>query len=181
MKVKSTSIKDVLLITPDIFEDSRGCFFESFNENEFSSIIGHSFLSVQDNQSYSLFGTLRGIHFQSPPMSQAKIVRVLDGEIFDVAVDLRKDSSTYCKWICEYLSSENNQQLYIPEGFGHAFVVTSKNAKVLYKVNNYYSPKHEQSIKFDDPTLGIKWPDVPLNLSAKDSQADYINSESNFF
>jgi len=181
MKVKSTSIKDVLLVTPETFEDSRGYFFESFNENEFSSIIGRSFSSVQDNQSYSSLGTLRGIHFQSPPMSQAKIVRVLDGEIYDVAVDLRKDSSTYCKWVGEYLSSENKQQLYIPEGFGHAFVVTSKSATVLYKVNNYYSPRHEQSIKFDDPTLGIKWPDVPLNLSAKDSQADYIDSESSFF
>ena len=114
-------------------------------------------------------------------MAQAKIVRVLDGEIFDVAVDLRKESSTYCKWIGEYLSSENNHQLYIPEGFGHAFVVTSKNARVSYKVNNYYSPDHEHSIKFDDPTLDIKWPDVEFNLSDKDSQAGYISSESNFF
>ena len=181
MKVQSTSIKEVLLVTPEIFEDSRGHFFESFNEKEFSSIIGRSFLSVQDNQSYSLFGTLRGIHLQKAPMAQAKIVRVLEGEIFDVAVDLREDSNTYCEWIGEYLSSDNNRQLYIPEGFGHAFVVTSKKARVLYKVNNYYSPDHEHSIKFDDPTLNIKWPDVPLNLSKKDSQADYINSESNFF
>ena len=181
MKVKSTSIEDILLVTPEIFEDSRGYFFESFNENEFSSIIGRSFLCVQDNQSFSSLGTLRGIHFQSPPKAQAKIVRVLDGEIFDVAVDLRKDSSTYCKWVGEYLSSENNRQLYIPEGFGHAFVVTCKSARVLYKVNNYYSPEHEQSIKFDDPILNIKWPDIPLNLSKKDSQADYINNESNFF
>ena len=133
MKVKSTSIKDVLLITPEIFEDSRGHFFESFNEKEFSSIIGRSFLSVQDNQSYSLFGTLRGIHLQKAPMAQAKIVRVLEGEIFDVAVDLREDSNTYCEWIGEYLSSDNNQQLYIPEGFGHAFVVTSKNARSYTK------------------------------------------------
>ena len=181
MKVQSTSIKEVLLVTPEIFEDSRGFFFESFNEREFSSIIGRSFLSVQDNQSYSSLGTLRGIHFQRPPKAQAKIVRVLDGEIYDVVVDLRKDSNTYCEWIGEYLSSDNNRQLYIPEGFGHAFVVTSKKARVLYKVNNYYSPNHEHSIKFDDPTLNIKWPDVPLNLSKKDSQADYINSESNFF
>lgn len=181
MKVKSTSIKDVLLVTPEIFEDSRGHFFESFNTKKISSITGRSFLSVQDNESYSSLGTLRGIHFQCAPMAQAKIVRVLDGEIFDVAVDLRKESSTYCKWIGEYLSSENNHQLYIPEGFGHAFVVTSKNARVSYKVNNYYSPDHEHSIKFDDPTLDIKWPDVEFNLSDKDSQAGYISSVSNFF
>ncbi len=100
-------------------------------------------------------------------MAQAKIVRVLDGEIFDVAVDLRKDSSSYCKWVGKYLSSENNQQLYIPEGFGHAFVVTSKSARVLYKVNNYYSPKHECTIKFDDPKLDIKWPDVEVKFLTK--------------
>ncbi len=181
MKVQSTSIKEVLVVTPETFEDSRGHFFESFNEKEFSSITGRSFLSVQDNQSYSLHGTLRGIHFQRAPMAQAKIVRVLDGEIFDVAVDLRKGSSSYCEWVGEYLSSENNQQLYIPEGFGHAFVVTSKSARVLYKVNNYYSPDHEHGIKFDDPSLNIEWPDVELNLSEKDSQAGYISRESNFF
>ncbi len=181
MKVDATDLRDVLLITPDIHKDNRGYFYESFNEDKFLKLTGINFKPVQDNQSFSKQGTLRGIHFQTNPMQQAKLVHVIEGEVFDIAVDLRRDSSSYCKWIGKYLSSENHHQLYIPEGFGHAFLVISDEAKVMYKVNNYYSPKHECSIKYDDPKLDIKWPNMSFHLSDKDNQADYLNDESNYF
>ena len=181
MKVDATDLRDVLLITPDIHKDNRGYFYESFNEDKFLKLTGINFKPVQDNQSFSKQGTLRGIHFQTNPMQQAKLIHVIEGEVFDIAVDLRRDSSSYCKWIGKYLSSENHHQLYIPEGFGHAFLVISDEAKVMYKVNNYYSPKHECSIKYDDPKLDIKWPNMSFHLSDKDNQADYLNDESNYF
>ncbi|MEK9976638.1 MAG: dTDP-4-dehydrorhamnose 3,5-epimerase [Gammaproteobacteria bacterium] len=181
MKIDATDLSDVLLITPSIHTDNRGFFCESFNEEKFFKLTGINFRPVQDNQSYSKQGTLRGIHFQTNPMQQAKLVHVIEGEIFDIAVDLRRESPSYCKWVGKYLSSENHRQLYIPEGFGHAFLVTSEEARVMYKVNNYYSPKHECSIKYDDPKLDIKWPDMKFHLSDKDAQADYLHDESNFF
>ena len=181
MKIDATDLSDVLLITPAIHKDSRGYFYESFNEDKFFKLTGINFRPVQDNQSYSKQGTLRGIHFQTNPMQQAKLVHVIEGEIFDIAVDLRRESPSYCKWIGQYLSSENHRQLYIPEGFGHAFLVTSVEAKVMYKVNNYYSPKHECTIKYDDPKLDIRWPDMKFRLSDKDTDADYLHDESNFF
>ncbi len=181
MKIKSTSIEDVFLIKPDIHSDSRGYFYESFNEKEFSSLIGQSFMPVQDNQSFSEFGTLRGIHFQINPMAQAKLIRVVNGEIYDVAVDLRKDSDTYCEWVGEKLSAADHNQLFIPEGFGHAFLVLSENATIIYKVNNYYSPKHELSIRYDDPKINIKWPSVKYKLSEKDSSADFIHDHVSYF
>tara|TARA_B100000035_G_C20846011_1_gene485246 strand:+ start:230 stop:775 length:546 start_codon:yes stop_codon:yes gene_type:complete len=181
MKIKSAAIKDVLIITPEIYEDSRGYFYESFNKKKFQSFSGNTFNSIQDNQSYSEYGTLRGIHFQSNPMSQAKLVRVIEGEIFDVAVDLRESSPTYCHWVGEKLSSENHNQLYIPEGFGHAFLVLSKKATIIYKVNNYYSPHHERSIRYDDPKLNIQWPDIKFKLSHKDANAPFIDDQSSYF
>ena len=167
MKVKQTSIKDVLLISPDVHFDSRGYFYESFNQQEFSSLIGRPFVPVQDNQSSSELGTLRGIHFQINPKAQAKLIRVLDGEIYDVAVDLRASSTTYCNWVGQKLSSEDHNQLFIPEGFGHAFLVMSKNAIINYKVNNYYSPQHERSIRYNDSKIKIKWPSLNYKLSER--------------
>ena len=181
MKIKSTLLEDVLLIAPDIHSDSRGYFYESFNQEKFSSLIGRSFVPVQDNQSFSQLGTLRGIHFQVNPMSQAKLIRVVDGEIYDVAVDLRRDSSTYCEWVGERLSSADHNQLFIPEGFGHAFLVLSKYATIVYKVNNYYSPKHEHCIRYDDPRIDIEWPTLDYKLSQRDSRAGFISDHENFF
>ena len=181
MKIKSTSIEDVLLIVPDIHSDSRGYFYESFNQQKFSSLTGRSFVPVQDNQSFSQLGTLRGIHFQINPMSQAKLVRVVEGEVYDVAVDLRKDSSTYCEWVGEKLSSVDHNQLFIPEGFGHAFLVLSKNATIVYKVDNHYSPKHENCIRYDDPKINIKWPPLDYKLSERDSRAGFIDDHEDFF
>ena len=181
MKIKSTSIEDVLLINPDLHSDSRGYFYESFNQQKFSSLIGRSFVPVQDNQSFSQQGTLRGIHFQVNPMCQAKLIRVVDGEIYDVAVDLRKSSSTYCEWVGVKLSSSDHNQLFIPEGFGHAFLVLSKKATIIYKVNNYYSSKHEHCIRYDDPKINIKWPALDYKLSQKDSEAGFIDDCENFF
>ena len=181
MKIKSTSLEGVLLTTPDIHTDTRGYFYESFNQKEFFSLTGRSFSPVQDNQSFSEYGTLRGIHFQINPMAQAKLIKVLDGEIYDVAVDLRRDSDTYCKWVGENLSSADHNQLFIPEGFGHAFLVLSKNATVSYKVNNYYSPKHEHCIRYDDPKINVKWPSSEYKLSEKDSSAGFIDDHANLF
>lgn len=174
MIIQRTSIKEVLSITPEIHQDQRGYFFESFNNKEFLSFTGKSFVPVQDNHSFSKKGTLRGIHFQVSPMSQAKIVQVVDGEIYDVAVDLRKESSSFGKWVGEFLSAKNHKQLFIPEGFGHGFLVISDTAKVSYKVNNYYSMEHERTIKYDDPKIGIDWPSKDIILSDKDSKGYYL-------
>ena len=181
MKVEKTQISEVLLITPDIHEDHRGYFFESFNDKDFLTLSGTKFKSVQDNQSFSKKGTLRGLHFQIRPMAQAKIIQVIDGEIYDVAVDMRRESNTYCQWVAEYLSSDNHKQLYIPEGFAHAFLVVSNYATVIYKVNNYYSPEHEKVIRYDDPKINIKWPSSDIILSKRDSVADSVREESIFF
>ena len=181
MKINSTHLDDVLLITPEIHKDERGYFYESYNKKKFEELTNRLFDSLQDNESSSVKGALRGIHFQSEPHAQAKLVRVLDGEIYDVAIDLRKKSKTYCKWVGVYLSSENSNQLFIPEGFGHAFLVTSDHAKVAYKVNNYYSPEHERCIKYDDPSINVIWPDCKIILSEKDAKGEIITDESKFF
>ena len=181
MIIEATDLDGVLLIKPKIYYDERGYFYESFNEKKFKSEAKVSFISVQDNQSFSKLGTLRGIHLQTNPFQQAKLIRVLDGEIYDVAVDLRRDSKNYCKWCGEYLSSENHSQLFIPKGFGHAYLVTSDSAIISYKVNNYYSSEHERSIRYDDPKIGINWPALDIMLSDKDEKAEFLNNESNYF
>ena len=181
MNVEKTQIDDVLQITPDIHKDDRGYFFESFNDKDFLSLSGIKFKPLQDNQSFSKQGTLRGLHFQIKPMAQAKIIQVLDGEIYDVAVNIRRDSNTYCQWVAKYLSSDNHKQLYIPEGFAHGFLVMSDCATVVYKVNNYYSPEHERVIRYDDPRINIEWPSSNPILSKRDSSADLITEESTFF
>ena len=136
MKIDDTNLDGVRIIMPNIHKDTRGYFYESFNKIRFENITKLKFDVIQDNQSFSSQGTLRGIHFQTHPFAQAKLVRVLAGEIYDVAVDLRRESDNYCKWIGVHLSAENHKQIYIPEGFGHAFLVVSSHAIVSYKVNN---------------------------------------------
>ena len=156
MKTVKTDIEDLLIIEPMVFEDSRGYFFESFNESKFrNKDLDLHF--VQDNESRSGFGVIRGLHYQLLPRAQTKLVRVLDGKIWDVAVDLRKGSSTFLKWQGVELSSENKLQLLIPRGFAHGFSVLSKSAVVLYKCDEFYSPDHEAGIRFDDETLSVDW------------------------
>ena len=172
MRATNTEISDVMLIEPNLFEDDRGHFFESFNERKFSDVTDAKVSFVQDNQSRSRRGVVRGLHFQLSPRAQGKLIRVISGEIFDVAVDLRKDSASFGQWIGEVLSSENRRQLWIPVGFAHGFVALSDVAEVLYKATDYYSPEHERAIRWDDEEIGIKWPrGISQILSAKDAVA----------
>lgn len=157
MIVKSMSIPEVLLIEPDVFGDERGFFMESFNQACWEEKTGLKTVFVQDNHSRSSQGVLRGLHYQIQ-QPQGKLVRAVVGEIFDVAVDLRKKSSTFGKWVGAVLSSENKRQLWIPEGFAHGFVVLSGTAEVLYRATDYYAPAHERCILWNDPDLNIDWP-----------------------
>ena len=171
MKVTDTKIPDVKVIEPTVFEDERGFFFESFNHKKFEEAIGREVTFVQDNHSKSSTGVLRGLHYQLPPHAQGKLVRVVQGEVFDVAVDIRKSSPTYGQWVAETLSAENKKQLWIPEGFAHGFVTLSETAEFLYKTTDYYASAHERSIAWNEPTIGIQWPRrVAPTLSAKDAQ-----------
>ena len=169
MKVTPTAIADVLLIEPRVFGDARGFFFESFNQRAFAQTTGVELPFVQDNHSKSAKGVLRGLHFQAHN-PQGKLVRVTQGEVFDVAVDIRKDSPTFGKWVGEHLSADNKRQFWIPPGLAHGFVVLSDTAEFLYKTTDYYAPEHERCIAWNDPTLAIAWPDLgeAPKLSAKD-------------
>ena len=156
MKITNTTIKDLVIIEPKIFEDSRGYFMESFKQ----SFITENFSEIsfiQDNESKSNYGVLRGIHFQKPPYAQTKLVRVFDGEVLDIAVDLRSSSPTYGKYFSIILSGENKKQFLVPKGFGHGFIVLSKTATFSYKVDNYYHPEYDSGIRFDDKDLMIDW------------------------
>jgi dTDP-4-dehydrorhamnose 3,5-epimerase len=146
MKVTPLKITDVKLIEPDVFEDERGFFYESFNQQKFNEAIGQNITFVQDNHSKSSKGVLRGLHYQEAPFAQGKLVRVVAGKVFDVAVDIRRDSPTYGQWVSEILSAENKKQLWIPEGFAHGFLTLSHECEFLYKTTNYYSKKHERII-----------------------------------
>jgi dTDP-4-dehydrorhamnose 3,5-epimerase len=157
MQLIATAIADVKVVEPRVFGDSRGYFFESFNQRQFDDALGERLTFVQDNQSRSARGVLRGLHYQVK-QPQGKLVRVLQGEIYDVAVDIREGSPTFGKWVAEVLSAENKKQLWIPAGFAHGFVVTSESAEVLYKTTDYWAPQHERCIRWDDPTLAIPWP-----------------------
>jgi dTDP-4-dehydrorhamnose 3,5-epimerase len=169
MKVTPTAIPDVLLIEPKVFGDDRGFFFESFNRKAFAEATGVDVDFVQDNHSRSARNVLRGLHYQIR-QPQHKLVRVIAGEVFDVAVDIRKGSSTFGKWVGEILSGENKKQLWVPAGFAHGFVTLSESAELLYKVTDYYSPAHERCIAWNDPEIGIDWKiDLPPVLSAKDA------------
>lgn len=168
MKATRLAIPDVVLFEPKVFGDDRGFFFESFNHRQFEAAIGRPAQFVQDNHSRSLKGVLRGLHYQIR-QPQGKLVRVVEGEVFDVAVDIRKDSPTFGQWIGEYLSADNKRQLWVPEGFAHGFVVLSESAEFLYKTTDYYAPEHERCILWNDPQLAINWPIVVApTLSAKD-------------
>ena len=169
MKATPTRIPDVLLIEPKVFGDDRGFFFESFNRRAFHEATGLNVDFVQDNHSKSARNVLRGLHYQLA-QPQGKLVRVTQGEVFDVAVDIRKGSSTYGQWVGEILSAENKKQLWIPAGLAHGFVVLSETAEFLYKTTDYYAPLHERCIAWNDPDLAIAWPieGQPL-LSAKDA------------
>jgi len=164
------AIPDVVLFEPRVFGDERGFFFESFNHRRFEEAIGREVEFVQDNHSKSARNVLRGLHYQVK-QAQGKLVRVVEGSVFDVAVDLRKGSPTFGQWVGEILSAENKKQLWVPEGFAHGFVVLSESAEFLYKTTDYYSPEHERCIAWDDPTLAIDWPiDAAPSVSAKDAQ-----------
>ena len=171
MKVTPLVIPDVLLIEPQVFGDDRGFFFESFNQERFEKAIGHKINFVQDNHSKSVKGVLRGLHYQLPPKAQGKLVRVIQGEVFDVAVDLRQSSTTFGKWVGEILSSDNKKQLWIPEGFAHGFLTLSDTAEFLYKTTDFYSKEHERAIRWNDETLNIVWPIKEVSLSDKDNTA----------
>jgi dTDP-4-dehydrorhamnose 3,5-epimerase len=168
MQVVTTALPDVLILEPKVFGDERGFFFESFNARQFAEATGLHREFVQDNHSRSAKGVLRGLHYQVQ-QAQGKLVRVTAGEVFDVAVDLRRSSPTFGQWVGVHLSAENKRQLWVPEGFAHGFVVLSEFAEFLYKTTDYYAPEHERSIRWDDPTLAIDWQltEAP-QLSAKD-------------
>lgn len=171
MKVVETGIKGVLILEPQVFGDSRGYFFESFSQKQFDELVGKT-VFVQDNESKSSYGVVRGLHYQLPPYTQAKLVRVVKGSVWDVAVDLRKGSETYGQHIAVELSEENKRQFFIPKGFAHGFAVLSEEAIFQYKCDHYYAPGHEGGIKFDDAALGIDWriPREEMILSEKDLQ-----------
>ncbi len=169
MEIRETGIHGLLVVKPRIFEDERGYFFESFNESDLEKA-GYPFHFIQDNQSKSLFGVVRGLHYQLEPKAQTKFVRVLEGSIWDVAVDLRRDSPTFMQWEGVELSAENKLQLLIPKGFAHGFSVLSEAAVVLYKCDEFYAPDFETGIRYDDPEIGIDWKVKPgdMILSARD-------------
>ena len=158
MKIESTSLDDVKLLHPTVFGDERGFFYESFNHQRFEALIGRSVTFVQDNHSRSSRGVLRGLHYQVPPYAQAKLVRVVRGTVFDVAVDVRCDSPTFGQWFGAELSEENKCQLWIPEGFAHAFMVLSDSADFVYKTTDYWHKDAERAIAWDDAQIGIDWP-----------------------
>jgi dTDP-4-dehydrorhamnose 3,5-epimerase len=170
MKVTPLSIPDVLLIEPQVFEDSRGFFFESFREDVFKTETSLNISFVQDNHSKSSQGVLRGLHYQLPPHAQGKLARVIQGEVLDIAVDMRKSSPTCGQYIAEILSSDNKKQLYIPEGFAHGFLTLSGTSEYLYKTTDFYHAESERCLLWNDKTLNIKWPtDLKIELSLKDS------------
>jgi dTDP-4-dehydrorhamnose 3,5-epimerase len=170
MKVMPMSIPDVLVLEPKVFGDARGFFYESYNRRIFAEATGLDPDFVQDNHSRSARGVLRGLHYQIR-QPQGKLVRVVVGEVFDVAVDLRRNSPTFGRWVGEYLSAENKRMMWVPEGFAHGFIVISDHAEFLYKTTDYYAPEHERCIRWDDPSIGIEWPLAGQpQLSGKDMQ-----------
>ena len=170
MRATETKLKGCFIIEPAVFKDNRGYFFESFNQSKFEELTGQSGHFVQDNQSASTYGVLRGLHFQKGEHAQAKLVRVLEGAVLDVAVDLRPESETYGQWISVELTAENNLQLYVPRGFAHGFSVLTEQAVFAYKCDNNYNKQAEGGLKYNDPDLNIDWgiPEDKVNLSEKD-------------
>lgn len=178
INVMPTAIPDLLIIEPKVFEDDRGYFYESFNENDFSSAIGKKIIFVQDNHSLSKKGVLRGLHYQIE-RTQGKLIRVSRGVVFDVAVDLRQSSATYGQWVGTELSAFNKRQIWVPSGFAHGFLVLSNEAEFLYKTTDYWHAASEQCIAWNDPILNIQWPDVDMKpiINKKDSAGlSWINA-----
>lgn len=171
MKIIDTAISDLKIIEPTVFGDERGFFYESFNQVKFEAAIGHTVNFVQDNHSRSTKGVLRGLHYQLPPHAQAKLVRCVVGEVFDVAVDIRRNSATFGQWVGVHLSAQNKRQLWIPEGFAHGFLTLSESAEFLYKTTNYYAAQSERAILWNDTKLDIQWPlmESPI-ISNKDKE-----------
>jgi dTDP-4-dehydrorhamnose 3,5-epimerase len=173
MQIEPTKLSGVLLIKPRVFRDERGFFLESWNKRQFDQAVGRPVEFVQDNHSRSVRGVLRGLHYQAEPMAQAKLITVMRGQIFDVAVDIRAESPTFGQWVGEVLTDESREMLWIPEGFAHGFYVLSDFADVVYKTTNYYSPPHERCIRWNDETLGVEWPltGEPV-VSEKDAEGE---------
>lgn len=174
MNIIKTDIPEVLIFEPRVFGDARGFFFESFSNKIFNEAVGRSVEFVQDNHSQSQKGVLRGLHYQLDPHAQGKLVRCVEGEVFDVAVDIRRSSPTFGKWVGAVLSADNKRQLWIPEGFAHGFLALTDTVQFVYKTTNYYAPQSERSILWDDPDIGIDWPEInedKLSLSDKDLAA----------
>ncbi len=184
MNIIKTAISDVLIFEPKVFGDERGFFFESFNQKLFEEAVGYPVTFVQDNHSKSSKGVLRGLHYQLPPHAQGKLVRCVAGEVFDVAVDIRKSSPTFGHWVGVHLSDENKRQLWIPEGFAHGFVTLTDTAEFLYKTTNYYAPASDRGIVWNDTAISIQWPELGCELltSSKDKLAmtfsEYCNISS---
>ena len=183
MNVIKTDIEDVLIIEPDVYKDDRGYFMESFDEAKFFKETGITVRFIKDNESMSGKGVLRGLHYQKPPYAQAKLLRVVEGTVFDVAVDIREGSPTYGKFVMVQLSGENKRQLYIPKGFAHGFIVTSEKALFQYKVDNFYMPGFEDGIAWDDPDIDILWPmDLDdIILSEKDKNRPTLKDVEKVF
>ncbi|RXP61842.1 dTDP-4-dehydrorhamnose 3,5-epimerase [Lutibacter sp. HS1-25] len=189
MKFKRTNIKDVVICEPNVRGDDRGYFVETFRQDKLEDFLGYKINFCQDNESKSSFGVLRGMHYQLPPFAQTKLVRVIKGKVLDVAVDIRKGSSTFGKYVAIELSEENKKQLLIPRGFAHGFIVLSDEAILAYKVDNYYSPNHDRGFAFDDKTIGIDWQLITkdLQLSQKDAQqplfkdVEYFDNKINLY
>lgn len=173
MKVIPTAIAEVLVLEPKVFGDDRGFFMESFNQRAFNEAVGYDVNFVQDNHSRSVRGVLRGLHYQLPPHAQGKLVRVVSGAVFDVAVDMRRSSPTFGRWVGTELSAANNKQMWVPPGFAHGFLVLSESCDFLYKTTDYYAAASEGAVRWDDPTIGVSWPEtgVPVQLSGKDKAA----------
>ena len=178
MKATRLAIPDVILLEPKVFGDDRGFFFESYNRAAFKEATGLDPDFVQDNHSRSVKGVLRGLHYQLPPKAQGKLVRVVAGEVFDVAVDIRKGSPTFGKWVVEILSAQNKRQMWIPPGFAHGFLTLSETAEFLYKTTDYYSSEHERCIAWNDLEIGIAWPPIDgvPQLSGKDAYGVALDS-----
>ncbi len=183
MNIIKTALEGVLILEPKVFGDERGFFMESFNQRVFDEAVGRHVEFVQDNHSRSARGVLRGLHFQLPPHAQGKLVRVTQGSVFDVAVDVRRGSPTFGRWVGVELSGTNHRQFWIPPGFAHGFLVTSDSADFLYKTTDYYAPQAEGTVRWDDPAAGVQWPlddEQQPQLSPKDAQAPLL-AEATYF
>src|SRR5918993_3887178 len=183
MEINTTTLPEVLIVTPKVFGDERGFFMESYNQRAFNEAVGYEVAFVQDNHSRSAKGVLRGLHYQLPPRVQGKLVRVTSGSVFDVAVDMRARSPRFAQWTGVELSAENHRQLWIPPGFAHGFLVLSDSADFLYKTTEYYAPDTERAVRWDDPTIAIRWPipdGVHVIISAKDASAASLGHAEKF-